>query len=84
MITEAILRWRMRRGVLELDHILNTFLDKNYNKLSEEAKVSILELLECQDPMLLEWLLYRSSLPVSKSLRAIVVMILQDADRSVL
>lgn len=74
----------MRRGVLELDHILNTFIDRNYTELSESTKANMLELLECEDPMLLEWLLYRSSLPTSKSLKDIIMIILQDVDNNIL
>jgi antitoxin CptB len=82
MITEAILRWKMRRGVLELDHIFKIFLERNYSKLSENSKENIIKLLDSQDPMLLEWLLYRSSLPDNGAVKDAVMLILQDLDNN--
>tara|TARA_B110000459_G_scaffold203017_1_gene257884 strand:+ start:1857 stop:2108 length:252 start_codon:yes stop_codon:yes gene_type:complete len=82
MVTAEILRWRMRRGVLELDHIFKSFLERNYGKLSEEDKQNIIKLLESQDPDLLEWLLYRSSLPNNIALKEAVMLILQDVDNN--
>lgn len=77
-VTEEILRWRMRRGVLELDHIFKTFMDAHYSSLSEAEKESLVALLECQDPFLLDWLLYRHSMPEEPKLQDAVALITGD------
>lgn len=47
------LRWRCRRGMLELDLILLRFLDDAYPKLTPMEQQSFEALLECQDDMLM-------------------------------
>ena len=51
------LRWKCRRGMLELDEILSRFLDQHYQELSAEEIVTFSDLLEMQDPELLRVLL---------------------------
>lgn len=45
----ARLRWRCRRGLLELDLVLGTFLETSYSVLSKEEKQAFEVLLYCSD-----------------------------------
>jgi len=49
------LRWKCRRGMLELDMVLLPFLDRHYDALTPEQKISFETLLEEQDPTLQSW-----------------------------
>ncbi len=51
------LRWRCRRGMLELDLLLQGFLEKGYAQLDAAQKESFSRLLELQDQTLQEYLL---------------------------
>lgn len=51
------LRWRCRRGMLELDILLNNFLDKRYQSLANEQKESLDQLLDYPDQLLFDLLL---------------------------
>lgn len=42
-------RWRCRRGLLELDVVLQRFIDKHYEKLDEEALRQFEALLDLAD-----------------------------------
>ena len=53
-------RWQCRRGMLELDLLLNNFVDKKVNSLSEQAKQSFELLLSYPDQTLLDLLLGNS------------------------
>lgn len=43
------LRWRCRRGLLELDLLLGTFLETSYEALSREERQAFEVLLRCPD-----------------------------------
>ncbi|OGT52220.1 MAG: hypothetical protein A3F17_07060 [Gammaproteobacteria bacterium RIFCSPHIGHO2_12_FULL_41_15] len=51
------LRWICRRGMLELDVILEKFLQNGYENLSESQKLIFYQLLELPDPVLYHWLI---------------------------
>ena len=55
--TASQLRWRCRRGMLELDLLLNNFVEMEYNKLTEVEAVLFSALLDYQDQALLDLLL---------------------------
>ena len=57
------LRWRCRRGMRELDLILNRFLEREYSTLIEPEQLSFARLLETPDPDLYNWLLARQTVP---------------------
>lgn len=57
------IRWRCRRGLLELDTLLNHFLDTHYTTLSDQEKSLFEQLLETPDPVLLLWLTGQLSPP---------------------
>ena len=51
------LKWRCRRGMLELDILLNTYLDSNYNTMSGEQGVLFSRMLDYPDQVLFDLLL---------------------------
>lgn len=53
------LRWQCRRGMRELDLLLQQFLDSGYADLDAQAAQAFARLLDCPDALLLEWLLGR-------------------------
>jgi len=50
------LRWQCRRGMLELDVVLNRFLDLHWQSLDNQLKAELDELLQCSDQQLQKWL----------------------------
>lgn len=50
------LRWQCRRGMLELDVILNRFVDQHWQSLDENLKSEFELLLVCADQQLQGWL----------------------------
>jgi antitoxin CptB len=65
------LRWRCRRGLLELDLLFEAYLDKGYADSTEEEKNDFLRLLEYPDQSLQEWLLGKVQ-PEDESLNGII------------
>jgi len=51
------LRWRCRRGMLELDLLLQGFLDRGYHRLNAAQQELFRRLLELPDQTLIEYLL---------------------------
>ena len=51
------LRWQCRRGMLELDYVLERYLDEHYAKVDAAEQALFRELLTAQDPELQVWLL---------------------------
>lgn len=49
-------RWQCRRGMLELDFIFQRFFEERYSSLSAEQQKLFLQLLQCDDPILFDWL----------------------------
>jgi succinate dehydrogenase flavin-adding protein (antitoxin of CptAB toxin-antitoxin module) len=70
------LRWHCRRGLLELDILLNRFLDQHLSALSKQDLVELDQLLLLQDNDLLDVVLGRASLqkpallPILEKIRA--------------
>ena len=56
-------RWRCRRGLLELDLILNGFLDTRYGRLDADQRRQFNELLEEADNDLLDLVMGKSEAP---------------------
>jgi antitoxin CptB len=57
------LRWQCRRGMLELDFLLERYLDQGYASASATERDAFRDLLSLQDPMLNEWLVTGSAEP---------------------
>lgn len=49
------LRWQCRRGMLELDVLLEAFLDKHYPGLSPRLQRHFFQLLDFPDPIIHAW-----------------------------
>lgn len=75
------LRWKCRRGMLELDLILEGFVEGGYTSLSEQQRETFDRLLAQDDPVLHSWFM-RQSVPEDKELAAMVeyVLINRDSD----
>ena len=58
--SEINYRWQCRRGMLELDLLLNNFVDKKVEGLSQQQKKSFSLLLSYPDQTLLDLLLGNS------------------------
>lgn len=54
---DSALRWRCRRGMLELDILLNNFVEKDYVQLTSQQKTSFDQLLDYPDQLLFDLLL---------------------------
>lgn len=50
-------KWRCRRGMLELDILLNSYLDKNYKTMTREQGAAFDEILDYPDQVLLDLLM---------------------------
>jgi antitoxin CptB len=53
----AELKWRCRRGMLELDILLNSYLDKHYHTLTQQQGDVFSEVLDYPDQVLFDLLL---------------------------
>jgi antitoxin CptB len=53
------IKWATRRGMLELDLILQPFVEKVYPRLNTELQDVFADLLLCEDQDLFAWLLNR-------------------------
>jgi antitoxin CptB len=49
------LRWQCRRGMLELDILLEAFLEQHYTGLSPTQQRNFIKLLEYPDPFIHAW-----------------------------
>jgi antitoxin CptB len=48
------IRWRCRRGIKELDHLLLLYFENYYQKANESERACFEEILSLQDPVLIE------------------------------
>lgn len=71
---KARLAWHCRRGMLELDLILQRFLEHGLDKLSADEVNAFDSLLSCTDPELYAWLMGQID-PEDDELKAIVTLI---------
>jgi len=68
------LRWKCRRGLLELDLLFRDFLDHGYGDLDSDAAQRFDALLDYPDAVLLEWLMGRIQ-PTDKDVAKLVQQI---------
>lgn len=54
------IHWQCRRGMLELDDMLQGFLKQGYDALAKNERVDFENLLNCHDNLLLEYLMGRT------------------------
>ena len=57
------LRWRCRRGMRELDRLLERYLDLAWPAASEAERGVFLRLLDCEDDRLWRWFLGHETPP---------------------
>ena len=68
---KARLQWRCRRGMLELDLLLQPFVEKQFDNLSDAQKQQFNALLDFQDQELLECLMLQKT-PEDEKLNDII------------
>ncbi len=54
---EGRMRWRCRRGMKELELLLEGFLERGYARLDQAGRAAFERLLEMPDPVLAGWLI---------------------------
>jgi antitoxin CptB len=59
------LQWRCRRGMRELDMVLERFLELDFPQLEAEMREAFTLLLDASDPDLYDWLLGRVTAPTA-------------------
>lgn len=67
----AQLKWRCRRGMLELDLLLQAFLEQGYDALTEQGQDAFRKLLTYPDQDLFEYLMARA-LPTDKDVADVI------------
>ncbi len=75
----ARLRWQCRRGMRELDLVLQSFLSSSFSSLSADDQVRFELLLELPDPDLCAYLLMRDE-PKDHEIKLAVDLILSHVD----
>jgi len=70
-INKSRLYWQCRRGMLELDHLLQGFYRNCIDELSDAELRTFESLLQCPDAQLLEYLLGHS-VPVDSAMSHVV------------
>lgn len=68
------MRWAARRGMLELDLVLEPFVDSQYAHLDQRDRHSFQQLMLCEDQDLFAWLMLRG-VPDDEELTGIVSQI---------
>jgi antitoxin CptB len=66
MPDKSRLRWRCRRGMKELDVLLERFLDTQYDAASESRQRAFMALLDMEDPDLYACLLGQQAAPTAE------------------
>jgi antitoxin CptB len=69
------LRWRCRRGLLELDLVLERFVGGHYAALDADARRAFDALLDMPDAVLWDMITARSDAPQSAAQRAVLELI---------
>jgi antitoxin CptB len=62
-ISKKRLKWQCRRGMLELDVLLNRYLDERYTTLNENQRLAFQELLTIEDPELYAFIMGQKPIP---------------------
>lgn len=68
--------WHSRRGMLELDLVLEPFVRQRYLALSDSEQADYRALLDCQDQELFDWFLQKAR-PETEQLCSIVDKVLE-------
>jgi antitoxin CptB len=62
-VTAAALRWRQRRGMKELDVLLERWFKRHYETASPVLRAAFAALLEHEDPEIWLWVIEQSPVP---------------------
>ncbi|MFK8067061.1 MAG: succinate dehydrogenase assembly factor 2 [Gammaproteobacteria bacterium] len=54
-------RWLCRRGMKELDLVINRFFENDYESLVEQDQIYFKEFLEVEDPEIFSWIMGRTT-----------------------
>lgn len=54
-------RWLCRRGMKELDLVINRYFESDYDSLTEQEKNEFKDFLNLEDPEIFSWIMGRSS-----------------------
>ncbi len=73
-LSKKRLQWQCRRGMLELDLLLNRFLQQQYTRLTAQQQRDFTALLSVSDTELYAWLMRQAA--VAPAYQAIVAYIL--------
>lgn len=76
------LQWQCRRGMRELDEMLQGFLDGGYEDLNQQGQHSFEQLLKYQDAVLLDCFMGRM-MPMDKDIADVVARIRATAQNRV-
>ena len=68
------IRWRCRRGMLELDLVLNAFLERHFASLEPRSVDAFRALLERPDPELLDFVMGHSNPAASEERELVALM----------
>ena len=74
MSEKSQLLWRCRRGIKEMDIILQDFINNTYDKLNDENKKAFSKLLDEQDLDILNWIIGKDK-PTDNQLITIISII---------
>jgi antitoxin CptB len=74
------LKWASRRGMLELDLILQPFVEDHYANLAEDDRLRFEVLLEMEDQQLFAWFMQREQ-PQDPQMQRIVNLIYESRQR---
>jgi antitoxin CptB len=70
----ARIRWGCRRGMLELDLLLQPFFDAKFASLTPKQQADFVKLLEATDPELYAWLMGHEQ-PIDPAFKKLVDVI---------
>lgn len=60
---KSALRWRMRRGMKELDVLLERYLEGRLDHAPPAEQQALARLLDCEDPEIWQWLMQQAPAP---------------------
>lgn len=66
--------WRCRRGIREMDLLLQCFVERHYDQLSTDEKKVFAELLDLPDPDIMDWIMGRGDPPPDSFLSIIEII----------
>ncbi len=78
-LAPGAVRWHCRRGMKELDVLLERWLDRRWARAGPQARLDFVRLLEQPDTQLAAWLLQGTS-PPDAGLESLVDEILRSHD----